>query len=33
MANMIKIEPTDEENIEAFKKFLKEGNFKAKLRW
>ncbi len=33
VANMIKIEPTDEKHVESLKKFLKAGNFKIKLNW
>lgn len=33
VANMIKIEPNNEGNIEALKQLLKNGNLKAKLKW
>jgi hypothetical protein len=32
-ADMIKIAPGNENNIEALKQYLKAGNFKAKLKW
>ena len=32
-ANLVKLTPKDEVNIEALKAFLKNGNFKAKLKW
>ena len=32
-ANLIKLTPADQENIEALKGFLKNSNFKAKLKW
>ena len=33
VANLIKVQPEDQNNIEALKGFLKNGNFKAKLKW
>ena len=33
VANMIKIDPENKNNIEALKQFLKAGTFKAKLKW
>jgi hypothetical protein len=33
VANLIKVEAEDENNIKALKGFLKNGNFKAKLKW
>ncbi|HEY9002925.1 MAG TPA: hypothetical protein VIM89_16340 [Mucilaginibacter sp.] len=33
VANLIKIGPDDQGNIEALKSFLKNGHFKAKLKW
>lgn len=33
VANIIKIEPAHEENIEELKQFLKTGNFNTKLKW
>ena len=33
VAHMIKVKPTDRDNMEALKAFLKASNFKAKLKW